>query len=75
MFRLARVIPALRTPFVRSLSAAAATSAKYEMLLVEKRGAVGVITLNRPKALNALNSALIREINNGVLQQRPLELL
>jgi len=30
---------------------------------VETRGAVGLITLNRPKALNALNSQIIREIN------------
>jgi enoyl-CoA hydratase/carnithine racemase len=30
---------------------------------VEKRGAVGLITLHRPKALNALNSALISEVN------------
>lgn len=33
------------------------------MVLTEKRGAVGLITLNRPKALNALNSQLIAEIN------------
>jgi enoyl-CoA hydratase len=30
---------------------------------VEKRGTVGLITLNRPKALNALNSTIIGEIN------------
>lgn len=35
----------------------------YENILVETRGAVGLITLNRPKALNALNSALIGELN------------
>lgn len=38
----------------------------YENLLVETRGAVGVITLNRPQALNALNSALIGELNQAV---------
>ncbi len=34
----------------------------YENLLVETRGPVGLITLNRPKALNALNDALIDEL-------------
>jgi enoyl-CoA hydratase len=38
----------------------------YENLLVETRGPVGIITLNRPKALNALNSALIGELNQAV---------
>ena len=31
-------------------------------LLVERRGAVGIVTLNRPQALNALNAALISEL-------------
>ena len=34
----------------------------YENILVETRGKVGLITLNRPKALNALNDALIDEL-------------
>ncbi|ABS65259.1 Enoyl-CoA hydratase/isomerase [Parvibaculum lavamentivorans DS-1] len=34
----------------------------YQNLLVEKKGAVGVITLNRPDALNALNKALMDEM-------------
>jgi enoyl-CoA hydratase len=34
----------------------------YENLIVETRGAVGLITLNRPKALNALNAALVAEL-------------
>lgn len=34
----------------------------YENILVETRGRVGLITLNRPKALNALNSALMAEV-------------
>lgn len=33
-----------------------------ENILVTTEGAVGVITLNRPKALNALNSALLAEL-------------
>ena len=35
----------------------------FENIIVETRGPVGLITLNRPKALNALNSALIGELN------------
>jgi enoyl-CoA hydratase len=34
----------------------------YANILVERRGAVGLVTLNRPKALNALNGALVAEI-------------
>jgi enoyl-CoA hydratase len=34
----------------------------YETILAETRGRVGLITLNRPKALNALNSQVLAEI-------------
>ena len=34
----------------------------YQNILVEKKGAVGLITLNRPDALNALNKALMDEL-------------
>ena len=34
----------------------------YQTILVERRGAVGIVTLNRPQALNALNAALIGEL-------------
>jgi enoyl-CoA hydratase len=34
----------------------------YETIIVETRGKVGLVTLNRPKALNALNSAVLAEI-------------
>jgi enoyl-CoA hydratase len=34
----------------------------YENILVETRGHVGLITLNRPKALNALSSPLMAEL-------------
>ncbi len=38
----------------------------YENLIVETRGKVGLITLNRPKALNALNDALITELAQAI---------
>jgi enoyl-CoA hydratase len=34
----------------------------YHNIIVERRGAVGIVTLNRPAALNALNAALISEL-------------
>jgi enoyl-CoA hydratase len=36
--------------------------AGFENILVEQRGRVGIITLNRPDALNALNEALMNEV-------------
>ena len=38
----------------------------YEMILVETRGAVGLITLNRPKALNALCDQLMVELGGAL---------
>jgi enoyl-CoA hydratase len=38
----------------------------YEAILVEAKGKVGLITLNRPQALNALNTELIRELNRAL---------
>ena len=38
----------------------------YEYILVETRGPVGLITLNRPKAMNALCADLAREIAEAV---------
>ena len=35
----------------------------YANIIAETRGRVGLVTLNRPQALNALNSALIAELN------------
>jgi len=38
----------------------------YETILVETRGKVGLITLNRPKALNALSPELMRELGQAL---------
>ena len=38
----------------------------YETILVETRGRVGLITLNRPEALNALNATVAREVNDAL---------
>jgi enoyl-CoA hydratase len=35
----------------------------YETILLETHGRVGLITLNRPQALNALNAQLVHEVN------------
>jgi enoyl-CoA hydratase len=34
----------------------------YETVILERKGAVGLITLNRPQALNALSASLIRDL-------------
>jgi enoyl-CoA hydratase len=38
----------------------------YENIIVETRGAVGLITLNRPEALNALSSPLMTELTDAL---------
>ena len=38
----------------------------FETLLVETRGRVGLVTLNRPQALNALNSVLLGELRQAL---------
>jgi enoyl-CoA hydratase len=38
----------------------------FELINVETRDAVGLITLNRPQALNALNSQLVQELGAAV---------
>src|SRR3954453_22245278 len=35
---------------------------EYDTILVEQRGAVTLVTLNRPQALNALNSDVLKEL-------------
>ncbi|MFW9078481.1 enoyl-CoA hydratase [Pseudomonas sp. P2757] len=38
----------------------------YETILLEIHGRVGLITLNRPQALNALNAQLVSEVNHAL---------
>jgi enoyl-CoA hydratase len=38
----------------------------YEMILTETRGRVGLITFNRPQAMNALNNQLMRELMDAL---------
>jgi enoyl-CoA hydratase len=38
----------------------------YANVLVDTKGKVGLVTLNRPNALNALNNALIGEVNEAL---------
>jgi enoyl-CoA hydratase len=70
-----RLNAATPAPCAASFSSASASSsstatanptagAAERMTLTEKRGSVGIVTLNRPKALNALCNALIRELND-----------
>ena len=40
----------------------------YENIIVETRGRVGLVTLNRAKALNALNDALMDELGAALLE-------
>lgn len=45
----------------------------YENIMVEIQGAVGVITLNRPKVYNALSMALMSELGQAItnFEQNP----
>ncbi|MBI4966435.1 MAG: enoyl-CoA hydratase/isomerase family protein [Desulfomonile tiedjei] len=51
-------------PIARSLKEQAASGRPWEVLdvLFEKKGDVGVITIRRPKALNALNTKVFKEL-------------
>ena len=38
----------------------------FENLMFKKEGNIGILSINRPKALNALNSATLKEINQAI---------
>jgi enoyl-CoA hydratase len=44
------------------------TDRSYETILVERDGRVGIITLNRPKALNALNSQVMADVTTAATE-------
>src|SRR5690606_36612517 len=45
-----------------------ATCMAFETILLDIHGKVGLITLNRPQALNALNAQIVSEINQALDQ-------
>src|SRR5512147_1990974 len=51
---------------VEDLSRETTQASGYETILVTTKGKVGIITLNRPQALNALNTLLISELNRAL---------
>lgn len=65
--RVNNVSPCLASVAARQMSSAPT----FEHILVDKRGdggKVGLITLNRPKALNALSDPLMMEVNEAMNQ-------
>lgn len=42
--------------------------AEYENILIEKEGSIATITINRPKALNALNTKVLEELKAAALE-------
>lgn len=55
-----------RTDFAPATRRGMTATPLYKDILTETRGKVGLITLNRPKALNALNSNVIAELTDAL---------
>lgn len=51
--------------FSRFSSSSSTLKSQYDNILAEVRGKTGLITLNRPKALNALSSPLLADITHA----------
>ena len=50
---------------IKTLRRSFATASTFSHILTEQVGAIGIVTLNRPKALNALSNGLIDELNEA----------
>ena len=44
----------------------------YQTIRYEKNGNIGIATINRPEALNALNSTVISELEQLISEVRPV---
>ncbi|XP_053216326.1 3-hydroxyisobutyryl-CoA hydrolase, mitochondrial isoform X4 [Podarcis raffonei] len=60
--RLPRLKPFNRLQVIVEHLSMSKTAASSSEVLLEKKGCAGVITMNRPKALNALNISMIRQM-------------
>lgn len=63
--------PENRARLLRLLDKAGVNMVKYNNLIVEQEGAVTIVIINRPKELNALNLAMMKELDSvfAVLEQ------
>jgi enoyl-CoA hydratase len=50
-----------------SIASSSSNIDNYANIKLERDGAVGIVTLNRPSALNALSSALLHDVIDGLL--------
>ncbi|KAJ3136577.1 putative enoyl-CoA hydratase, mitochondrial [Physocladia obscura] len=55
-----------QSAFLRRRLFSTETAKTYEFVKVEQRGRVGIVTLYRPKALNALCSPLMKDLNEAL---------
>ncbi|GAA5803524.1 ClpP/crotonase-like domain-containing protein [Helicostylum pulchrum] len=60
------VARAFSTAYIQRQAVTATEDKSYTHILTETKGKVGLITLNRPKALNALCSDLFTEVNQAL---------
>jgi enoyl-CoA hydratase len=52
-------------PALRRIGGRQVSGAEYANIAVERQGPVGIVRLNRPQALNALNAALVGELGRA----------